>query len=172
MSDVEQNGAALPQPDPSLFAAGNEVKAAFIKWGKVGDWFEGTLHEVREVESRLPGQEGEKQKIYDFIARSGAFNDKIVVKNPDGTEAITYKQTVLKKGELWSLGGSKAVDDAMRRIKYGQIFGVRFTELKPSKTKGFADTKVRKVYPGAMDKEYTGAVTGADQPIPVEDIPM
>jgi len=103
----EQTAAALPQPDPALFNAENEVRAAFVKWGKIGDWFEGTLLDIREVDSRLPGQEGTKQKIYDFKARVGGFHDEIKSQNPDGTTSISYKQTVLVAGDQWSLGGNK-----------------------------------------------------------------
>ena len=157
----EQTAAALPQPDPALFNAENEVRAAFVKWGKIGDWFEGTLLDIREVDSRLPGQEGTKQKIYDFKARVGGFHDEIKSQNPDGTTSISYKQTVLVAGDQWSMGGNKTLDDQMRRIRIGQIFGVRFTEVKPAKTKGFAAQKVRKVYPGKMDADYSSAETGA-----------
>jgi len=170
MSDAA--AGALPQPDPALFNPNNEVKSSFVKWGKVGDWFEGTLHDVRQVDSTLPGQEGQKQNIYEFFVRAGCFHDRIVEKLANGEEKISYRQTVLKKGELWSVGGNKTIDGQMRRIVIGQIFGIRFTELKPSKSKGFADQKVRKVYPGAMDKDYTGATTGAEPQVRVEDIPM
>jgi hypothetical protein len=157
----EQQQGALPQPDPALFNPENEVKSAFIKWGKIGDWFEGTLLDVREVESRLPGQEGTMQKIYDFRVRTGYFHEETKVQNADGTTSMSYKQVVLDKGDLWSLGGNKTMDDQMRRIKVGQIFGCRFTEVKPAKTKGFAAQKVRKVYPGKMDPDYNAGTTGA-----------
>ena len=50
----------------------NEQKAAWIKWGKVGDWIRGTLCDVREMENM--NKPGEKVKIYEFIAKGGSFH--------------------------------------------------------------------------------------------------
>jgi len=142
----------MPQPSSDLFNDKNQVRAAFVKFTQVGDWFEGTLHEVREIDSSLPGKEGEKQKVYDFIVRSGTFHvaDPITKRAyADGTGVIT-----LQKGELWSMGGKQSIDNSMRNIKIGQIFGAKFTEEKPSKTKGFAAQKVISIFAGKMDEEY------------------
>lgn len=160
----------LPQPDPNLFKPENESKQSFVKWGKVGDWIQGTLHERRSVKSTLPGQEGKMQTVYDFFAKAGLYHEEIKTKNPDGTTAITYKQIRLEAGDIVSLGGNQALDTAMRPVKIGQVFGVRFTETKPSKSKGFADQKVRKVYPGEMDPNYSGGMADTAAELGVPDM--
>lgn len=144
----------MPQPDSSLFDDKNKVKAAFIKFTKIGDWFEGTLHEVRHVKNLLPGKEGETQINYDFIVKSGVFH------MPDPLTKQAYADgsgvIILKKDDLWTMGGKPGIDANMRNIKVGQIFGARFSALKPSKTPGFAAQKVVDIFPGKMDETYMG----------------
>lgn len=160
MSDPNQ----LPQPDPNLFDPKNEAKSLFVKWGKVGDWVQGTLHDRRQIKSTLPGQEGKMQHVYDFFARAGVFHETHKSRNEAGEEVTTYTPVVLKEGQLVSVGGGTVgddknpIDNGLRNVKIGQIFGVRFTEIKPAKTKGFQDQKVRKVYPGEMDPKYAGGM--------------
>lgn len=160
---MEEN--QLPQPDANLFRPENEAKATFVKWGKVGDWLKGTLHERRQIKSTLPGQEGKMQNIYDFYAHGGVYHETIVTTDPaTGGKTTTFKPVVLAPGALVSVGGGtvgdnkNAIDNGMRNVKIGQVFGIRFTEIKPSKSKGFQDQKVRKVYPGEMDPNYTGGM--------------
>lgn len=147
--------------DPN-FEGLEEVKSQWIKWGKVGDWIRGTLTDVREMDSNLPGKTG-KVKVYEFLAHGGSFHDLDEKKNP------VAKATVLEKGAIWIIGGKAGIDTQMRNVKLGQIFGMRFAAEKPSKTKGFNPTKVIKVLIGGMDPDYQGQ-TGGD--INLKDIPM
>ena|SRR3989344_5384616 len=127
-----------------------EVRSSFIKWGAVGDWIKGTLVSVREVESRLPGKEGEMQKIYEIKAEAGVFH------NIDESKKVATEPTLINTGEYWNIGGKPAIDNSFRNIRVGQIVGLRFAEETPSKTKGFNPNKVIKVLAGSMDPNWTG----------------
>lgn len=126
-----------------------EVKSAFVKWGAVGDNIEGTLIDVREVESTLPGKEGEKQKVYDIKSDRGSFHDLDDKKNAV-EPAIT-----IEAGEIYSVGGRTGVDVQMRRIVIGQKVRFVFAEEKAAKKKGFNNLKIIKVMTnGQMDQEW------------------
>ena len=131
-----------------------EVKSQWVKWGAVGDWVRGTLTDVREIDSQLPGKQGEKTKVYEFIAAGGSFHELDERKNP------VAEPTVLEKGSFWTIGGKAGIDNQMRNVKIGQVFGMRFAEEKPSKTKEFNPTKVIKVLVGSMDENYKGETAG------------
>jgi len=133
-----------------LFKEENEIKLQWMKFNKIGDWASGTLMNVREMESKLSGQEGKIIKIYEFNAHGGSFH------NIDEKKQILPEPIIIKEGEIYSMGGKAIIDKQMRMIKIGQIFGVRFTEEKPPKTKGFNPLKIIKIYAGKMDDTYMG----------------
>ena len=54
-----------------IFNDKNEIKSTWVKWGKIGDFITGTLVDVREINSQLPGKEGERVKVYEIKAESG-----------------------------------------------------------------------------------------------------
>ena len=100
-----------------------EVKSQWIKWGQPGDWVRGTLCDVREMESQLPGKkQGEMVKVYEFIAAGGSFHDLDEKKNP------LPDARILEKGSVWTIGGKAGIDNQMRNVKLGQVFGMRFAE--------------------------------------------
>lgn len=131
----------------------NEAKSQWIKWGKVGDWVRGTLCDVREMDSQMPDRAGEKVKVYEFIVQAGQFHN---FEKIGGETKVDAEPTVLEKGAIWTIGGKPAIDQYMRNVKIGQIFGMRFAEEKPNKNKAFSPTKVVKVLIGEMDPDYKG----------------
>lgn len=143
-----------------IFNPKNESKSQFIKWGKIGDWFKGTLTDVREIESQFPGKEGEKVKIYEFKAHNGSFHEIDANKQPV-EPAIT-----VKADEYWIVGGRAGIDQHMRNTVKGEIVAFRFTELKPSKTKGFNASKIIKVYKGGLDPNYIGESAAESKDVP------
>ena len=147
---------AVDANDP--FAGMNEVKSQWIKWGVVGDWVRGTLCDVRQMENQLADKAGEMMNVYEFIASGGSFH---FFEKVNGVVNIDKEPTVLEKGTVWTIGGKAGIDNQMRNVKVGQIFGMRFAEEKPNKNKSFSPTKVVKVLIGEMDTEYQGQ-TGAD----------
>ena len=143
-----------------------EVKAGWIKFGKVGDWIRGTLADVREMDSQM--KPGEKVKVYEFVAQGGAFH---YFKKESGAIVVDPEPTILDTGSIWIVGGKPGIDDKMRNVKIGQIFGMRFQEEKPNKKNpSYNPTKVIKVLVGEMDKDYHGQTAAdvetvsADQP--------
>jgi hypothetical protein len=131
-----------------IFGGENEIKANWIKWGKIGNKVFGTLVGVREMKSQMPGKEGQMVKIYELLTEDGEFNDIV-------DKVVSAEVTKINKGETWLVGGGPGLDNAMRNIKVGQIIGIKFTEEKPPKQKGFNPIKVKKVYTeGKMNEEW------------------
>lgn len=144
------------EQDP--FAGMEEVKTATIKWGKVGDWFKGTLTEnTREVQNKL-SEKKEMQKVFEFKMHGGSFHGI----NED--RSIVETATIIDKDSFWSLFAKGAVAGQMRKAKLGQVIGMRFVESKPATTKGFSPTKVIKVFLGDMDPTYQGETAGDTGP--------
>ncbi len=134
--------------EKDVFEGMKEVKAAFVKFSKIGDWCLGTFLGKRVIDSNL--NPGTMQTLYDFKMKSGLFHvldeNKQVVEEPVSIETGTY----------WTVSGKKSIDDAMRNIKQGQIVGFKFEKLNPNKNKAFNPTKVIKVLEGAMDPDFMG----------------
>ena len=132
-----------------IFNDKNEIKSTWVKWGKIGDFITGTLVDVREINSQLPGKEGERVKVYEIKAESGQFHELDKEKQP------LKEPVILNKDEIWAVGGRQGIDAQMRRIKIGQKLGMKFTDEKPARTKGFNALKIIKVYTtGVMDTEW------------------
>ena len=152
--DETTNAAADPMAGLSA------APASWVKWGKPGDWVRGTLADVREMESTFADRPGEMVKVYEFVASGGSFHN---FKKENGVVNIDEQPTILEKGAIWLIGGKTAIDNQMRNVKIGQIFGMRFAEEKPNrKNPSFSPTKVVNVLVGEMDPEYQGQ-TSADQ---------
>lgn len=141
--------------DP-LFSDENEVKPEYktLAWGRVGDWFKGTLTDnTRQIVNNLSARK-EMQTIYEFKAHGGQFHDII-------KKQVQETPTVCQKGEFWSLITSKpALVSVLKNVKIGQVVGLRFKESKEAKTPGYDDAKIISVYPGEMDPEYQGETAG------------
>lgn len=145
------------EKDP--FAGMSEVKTNAIKWGKVGDWFKGTLTDnTREVENKLSAKK-EMQKVFEFKMHGGSFHNI----NEDRT--VAAEATIIAKDAFMSVFAKGAVAAQMRNAKLGQIVGMRFVEEKKSSTAGFNATKVIKVFLGEQDPDYKGE-TAADGGMP------
>lgn len=144
--------------DP-LFDEKNEVKVDYknLAWGKVGDWFKGTLTEnTRQIPNNLSPKK-EMQTIFEFKALGGSFHD--IVK-----KQVSAEPTIIEKGEFWSYITSKpAMLNQLKNAKIGQVIGLRFTELKKATQPGYDDAKIIKVYLGDMDPEYQGETAGDAQ---------
>ena len=85
-----------------IFDEKNEVKIEYnnIKFGKVGDWFKGTLTDnTRQIVNNL-SQKKEMQTIFEFKAKGGSLHliEKKVV-NENATEIV--------EGDFWSYITSK-----------------------------------------------------------------
>lgn len=135
-----------------LFDEKNEVKVKYqtLAWGKVGDWFKGTLTDnTRQIVNNLSAKK-EMQTIFEFKALGGSFHDII-------KKQVQEVATECVKGEFWSMITSKpAMLAQLKNAKLGQVIGLRFAESKESKTPGYDDAKIIKVYLGEMDPEYQG----------------
>lgn len=144
------------------FEGMNEVPSQWIKFSKIGDYVKGTLTDVREMESRIPGKEGTKTRVYELQVDSGQFHTSENKLDANGNKITIVSETpyVMTKGEFWLVGGKESIDNQMRNVRKGQIVGFRLSEIKPSKTPGFAAQKVIKVLVGGMDPEYMGQSAG------------
>jgi hypothetical protein len=112
-----------------IFDEQNEVKPQSINWGKVGDNVAGT---------KVGQRKGVKTKFglntcYEIKVSGGFFHD------------ANGEKVELQAGDIWSLWGRNDIFNAqMDRMQIGQIFGLKFTESKPS-TMG-NDAKIIKVF--------------------------
>lgn len=139
-------------PKDPMWSDENEAKVEYnnLKFGKPGDWFKGTLTEnTRQMKNNLSAK-GEMQTVFEFQAHGGSFHN--IVDN-----VVQEEATAVEKGEFWSyITGKPALLNQLKGAKLGQIIGLRFKEIKPSKTKGMNPAKIIQVYLGGMDPDYQG----------------
>ena len=127
----------------------NEATNNFLKWGDVGDFVLGTLISKKQVPSTLEDRKGELQWIYEVKVKEGQYHDMDAKKNP--IEPVIE----LNEGDIINVGGRSMYDSRMARVKVGQIFGLKFTEVLPAKSKSRSDTKLIKTYtPKGDDGEF------------------
>lgn len=146
----------IPKNDEELkdfFSDKNRVKNQYIKFNQINDFFMGTLTDIREVDSILPGKEGQKVKIYEFISKVGQFhelNDK---------KQIIEEPVLVQENEFYLVSGKPIIDNQMRKAKIGQIVGMKYEADKAPKQKGFNPLKIISVYLGGMDEVYAGQMS-------------
>ena len=101
----------------------------------------GTLVSKRQIKSTMQGKEGELVNVYEIRAtKETSFHVLDEKKNlVEGAIAINV-------GDVYSVGGTKVIDNQMRNVKVGQMIGLKFIEEQPSKTKGFAPAKIVRVF--------------------------
>ena len=133
-----------------------EVKYNNIKWGKIGDWFKGTLVDnTRQIKNEL-SERKEMQTIFEFKAHGGSFHN--IVKR-----VVDETPTQIQKDEYWSYITSKpTLLRILGNAKLGQIIGLRFSETKTAKNPVHNDSKIVNIYLGDMDPDYHGE-TAADE---------
>lgn len=130
----------------------NEAKVEYnnLKFGKIGDWFKGTLTDNSRQIPNVLSQRKEMQTIFQFKAKGGSFHN--IVK-----KQVEAEPTLINKDAFWSFITSKpGILSQLKQAQIGQVIGLKFSELKESKQPGFDDTKIIKVYLGEMDPEYQG----------------
>lgn len=121
-------------------SAENEAKNSFVSWSKIGDYVYGTLIAKKTVKSTLPGKENDDQTIYEVLVKEGRYHVL------DDHKKVVEAPITLSAGDIVSVGGRSFTEGRMNHVKIGQMFGQKFTEEIPAKTKGFNPTKVIKVF--------------------------
>lgn len=140
-----------------FFNPNNAVKSQRVTFGKIGDYIKGVLTDIKTIDDQF--KPGEKVNIYEILTHVGSFHEL------DENKAPKEPAIAIEKGEYRNVFGKKSIDDQMRKIVVGQIVGLKFTEQKPSKQKGFNPVKIVKVFPGGMDAEYQGQSANDSQPL-------
>ena len=131
------------------FEGMSEAKRPQVKFGKIGDWFKGTLVDnTREIENKLSAKR-EMQLIAEFKMYGGSFHDI-------NDKVVAAEATAINAGEFYSLFAKGPVKAQLERAKLGQVIGLRFAEERPSSQPGFNPTKIIKVFLGEMDPTYQG----------------
>lgn len=150
----------MSQENDDLFNDNNKVKVEYnnIKFGKVGDWFKGTLTEnTRQIKNQL-SKTGEMQTVFEFKAHGGSLH--LIEKRQVQADA-----TIVPAGEFWSfITGKPAIVKQLKAAQLGQIVGLKLSEIKPATQPGFDDTKIISVYVGNMDPEYQGETSADNVP--------
>lgn len=130
----------------------DEIKAKNFKFGGVGDYLKGTLLSVEKTTQA--DTYGKHSYIYKVKGKEGSFYGS--TKNEKtGKFVMDTEPTIINEGEeyVFFVSTDKGVlIGAMRDVKVGQKFMIKFTELKPT-TKG-NDAKIVKVFAG---KDANGA---------------
>lgn len=136
--------------DPMAGMEEQKIEYKNLKFGKIGDYFRGTLVDnTRTIVNNLSPKK-ELQTIYQFKAIAGSFHD--IVKRQVQADA-----TVCNPGEFWSyITGKPAIVQQLKAMKIGQIVGLRLSEIKAATQPGFDDTKIIKIFAGEMDPTYQG----------------
>jgi hypothetical protein len=123
---------------PYNFTEDDAVKSNWFKFNNIGDSIQGTLIGRKVSQNRL--RNNEDQNVYELKVESG---------------------------EVWNIGGKKAIDQMMRGVKLGQIVEFKLVEIREPKIKGHNATKIIKVFarPDVVDKEWLleqESMSGAD----------
>jgi len=143
----KNNHKNMPEKDP--LEGMKEVKSPQVKWGKIGDWFKGTLVDnTKQIENKLSAKH-EMQLICEFKMKGGSFHD-IVNKIP------VENATEILDEEFYTLFAKGMVKSRLEKVKIGQIVGLRFTKEVPPSIPGHNPTKIIDVRLGDMDPEYQG----------------
>ena len=127
----------------------NEIKSSVVSWGKVGDFIEGTLTDIRVREVKDDKKGLIRKNIYEIKADAGQFHEIDDKKNPiePAIDCGTGDYYI-----IW--GGKESIDNGFRKTKIGQKVKVMFSEEFEPKTKGYSGFKLIKVYIGVMDTEW------------------
>lgn len=118
----------------------NEATNSFVGFNEIGDFVLGTLIGVKSVKSTLPDKNGEMQKIYTVKVRDCKYHVL------DEKKKVVDEPVVPQAGDIVSVGGRKVIDSRMEKVKIGQVFGLKFKEELPAKTKGYNPTKLVTVF--------------------------
>src|SRR3990167_5830813 len=76
----------------------------------------GTLVSKRQIKSTIQGKEGEMVNVYEIKASKETFFHVLDEKKKLVEEAI-----VINPGDVYSVGGTKVIDNQMRNVKVGQM---------------------------------------------------
>lgn len=129
--------------------AENEAQNSFVSWSKEGDYILGTLLSKKEIPSTLPDKKGEMQFVYEVKVKECSYHVL------DDKKKVIEEAIEPEAGEIISVGGRKMIDSRMAHVKIGQVFGLKFVEELPAKTKGYNPTKLIRVYvPKDKNGEY------------------
>jgi hypothetical protein len=118
----------------------NESKNSFVGFNEIGDYILGTLTARKQVPSTLPDRVGELQWIYEIKVRDCAYHVL------DDRKKVVEEAVEPEAGDIVSVGGRAMIDSRVAKVKIGQVFGLKFTEELPAKTKGYNPTKLIKVF--------------------------
>lgn len=121
----------------NIFDEANISKSSWFKFSNEGDYIHGTLTNKKTVKSNY-APSGESP-AYDILVKDGISGGVKV------NEGVTV-----------SVGGDrKAIEAGLSTAKLGQIVGIKFMNKVPSKTKGYTDAKIIKVFTkGEMNQEW------------------
>lgn len=125
----------------------NEAQSQIMKFNEIGDFIKGTLIDVSKRQS--PDAYGKISTIFTIKVKEGKFlgsskNEKT------GKSKLDETPTIMHEGEEYVLFADGILAGLMKKIKIGQKFMVKLTELKPT-TKG-NDAKIKKVFPGTDEQ--------------------
>ncbi len=151
----------------------NEATNSFVGFNEIGDYILGTLVGKKKVQSTLPDKAGEMQNIYIVKVKECKYHVL------DERKRIVEEPIACEEGDIVSVGGRKVIDSRMERVKIGQVFGLKFKQELPPKTKGYNPTKLITVYlpknedgTPQMDQEWIDSQSNDDMNFEAEAAKM
>lgn len=126
-----------------------EVKSSTVSFGKVGDFVEGTLIDIRVREMLDPVKGRIRKNLYEVKADAGHYHETDDKKNPIEPPVKCEAESSYL---IW--GGKEMIDDGFKKVKMGQKVKVQFTQEDEPKKKGYSGFKHIRVFRGVMDEAW------------------
>ena len=126
-----------------------EVKSSTVSWGKVGDYIEGTLSDIRVREVRDDVKGRIRKNVYEIKADAGLYHEM------DDKRIPIDPEVKVSAGDFYMVwGGKEMIDNGMKKAKIGQKVKVSFVQENEPTAKGRSGFKLTKVYLGVMDESF------------------
>lgn len=137
----------MTNANEDLFKDMEEVESGVLKFGKVGDYFKGTLVSIAKESVNRISEKGEMQRVFEFKAIVGSFHNIVKKK-------VNDKPTVIAPGESYIYFSKGMTKKMLEKAKVGQEVGIQFVEEKEARQPGYSDTKIIRVLLGKMNEEW------------------
>lgn len=138
----------VEEQDDDLFNPENRLQSGKFQWGKVGNVVKGTLVGITQAKY----DDGKVGNVYELLVIHGKFN-AITEDEQTGNIIVAEEETVLSSGDYVRVNGKDSIDKEMKKVKIGQIIGMRLESIgkKVAGKKPFKDVAV---FPGKMNEEW------------------
>lgn len=134
-------------------AGGREIKPNTVAFGKPGNWVKGVYTGKKTIQTA-----NGPSTLYELKGLAGEYNPTENDMDDNGNKVTKVLPAVtVVEGDYYNVwGGKQTIDDGFRKVKYGTIVAVQFTEAKKSKVAGHSAFKIFRFVEYGMDPNYAG----------------